>query len=83
MIFKNVSTFLQLTAETACDFISPGPSIKKIRHSQPQDIREGLTTACKLVKEVRDVLCTRLMLNSKKICFSGKKHDTWRPFYEF
>lgn len=41
--------------------LSPGPSVRKIskgkgrkkRYSQPQDIREGMTNAYHLVKEVR------------------------------
>lgn len=53
--------FIQITAETAYDMLSPGPSIRmrkklkqkgrKKRHHQPQDIREGLTNACMVVRE--------------------------------
>ncbi|XP_060533459.1 autophagy-related protein 2 homolog B isoform X2 [Cylas formicarius] len=52
---------IQITAETAYDMLSPGPSIRtkrlakqrgrKKRYHQPQDIREGLTNACMVVKE--------------------------------
>lgn len=75
MILKYTSAFLQLTAETACDFISPGPSIKKIRHSQPQDIREGLTTACKLVKEVRKDSLYMFYINFKIVILKGCKNS--------
>jgi len=44
--------------------LSPGPSLRtrrlakskerKKRYNQPQDIREGLTNACMVVKEVCD-----------------------------
>lgn len=44
---------LQITAETAYDMMSPGPSVKRIRHNQPQDFREGVAKACLLIKEVR------------------------------
>ncbi|XP_076267231.1 autophagy-related 2 isoform X1 [Rhynchophorus ferrugineus] len=53
--------YIQVTAETAYDMLSPGPSIRlkkklkhkgrKKRHHQPQDIREGLTNACIVVKD--------------------------------
>ncbi|KAI4468676.1 autophagy-related 2 isoform a [Holotrichia oblita] len=40
-----------ITAETAYDMMSPGPSVKRIRHTQPQDFREGVAKAYMLVKE--------------------------------
>ncbi|XP_066263102.1 autophagy-related protein 2 homolog B [Euwallacea similis] len=54
--------FIQYTAETAYDMLSPGPSLRtrrmqaqrknrKKRYHQPQDIREGITNACMAVKE--------------------------------
>ncbi|XP_050294529.1 autophagy-related protein 2 homolog A isoform X2 [Anthonomus grandis grandis] len=54
--------FIQITAETAYDMLSPsGPSIRtkrlakrkirRKRYHQPQDIREGLNNACIVVKE--------------------------------
>lgn len=60
MIFKNVSFhILQITAETAYDMVSPGPSVKaknrrrgKRKINRPQDIREGVTNAYYIVKEV-------------------------------
>ncbi|CAG9863843.1 unnamed protein product [Phyllotreta striolata] len=50
---------IQITAETAYDMLSPGPSVrmlarakgKRKRYHQPQDIREGMTNAILLVKE--------------------------------
>ncbi|XP_063919299.1 autophagy-related protein 2 homolog B isoform X2 [Zophobas morio] len=50
---------IQITAETAFDMLTPGPSVKinpktkvrRKRYSQPKDIREGVTNAYKLVKE--------------------------------
>ncbi|KAL3285630.1 hypothetical protein HHI36_000162 [Cryptolaemus montrouzieri] len=50
---------IQLTAETAYDMLSPGPSVRKLtrpkgkkkRYNQPQDIREGVANAYWLVKE--------------------------------
>lgn len=58
-----VSSAFKVTAETAYDMLSPGPSIKrsskgkgrKKRYSQPQDIREGMANAYQLVREVRNV----------------------------
>lgn len=60
---------IQITAETAYDMMSPGPSVrrrtrskgKKKRYSQPQDIREGVTNAFNVVKEVK-VWCLYLLL---------------------
>lgn len=54
---------LQITAETAFDMVSPGPSYRKLReisygkHSRkrlhpPKDIREGVTNALTIVREV-------------------------------
>lgn len=56
---------IQLTAETAYDMMSPGPSVRrsgrsreikskgrKKRYNQPQDIREGVANAYNVVKEV-------------------------------
>lgn len=51
----------QITAETAYDMVSPGPSVRRIRGKHkgkrkfhtPQDIREGVTNAYYIVKEVR------------------------------
>lgn len=48
------------TAETAYDMVSPGPSVRRRskghkgrrRHTQPQDIREGMANAYMVVKEV-------------------------------
>lgn len=49
---------IQITAETAYDMMSPGPSVRrrkikgqKRKYHQPQDIREGVANACLLVKE--------------------------------
>ncbi|CAH1999640.1 unnamed protein product [Acanthoscelides obtectus] len=54
---------IQITAETAYDILSPGPSVRRPvrnkggkgsrrrRYHQPQDIREGMTNAIMLVKE--------------------------------
>ncbi|KAF5280262.1 hypothetical protein FQR65_LT03070 [Abscondita terminalis] len=50
---------IQVTAETAYDMVSPGPSVRrktktkgrKKRYCQPQDIREGMANAYLLVKE--------------------------------
>ncbi|KAF5283909.1 hypothetical protein FQA39_LY04729 [Lamprigera yunnana] len=50
---------IQITAETAYDMVSPGPSVRrkskvkgrKKRYAQPQDIREGMANAYMLVKE--------------------------------
>ncbi|CAG9820878.1 unnamed protein product [Phaedon cochleariae] len=50
---------IQITAETAYDMLSPGPSVRRIakskgkrkRYHQPQDIREGMANAILLVKE--------------------------------
>lgn len=50
---------IQITAETAYDMLSPGPSVrmmartkgKRKRYNQPQDIREGMANAYSLVKE--------------------------------
>lgn len=48
-------------AETAFDMVSPGPSVRhrkhkkgsgRSRYNQPADIREGVTNAIMLVKEV-------------------------------
>lgn len=57
-----LSIHFQITAETAYDMLSPGPSIRmkrlakrkgrRKRYNQPQDIREGLMNACVVVKEV-------------------------------
>lgn len=51
--------FLQASAETLYDFLSPGPSVRQItnakkkkkNYSQPQDIREGVSNALWLFKE--------------------------------
>lgn len=56
--------FFQITAETAYDMVSPGPSVKKRakikgrkrRYTQPQDIREGMANAYLLVKEVKTIM---------------------------
>ncbi|XP_056630005.1 autophagy-related protein 2 homolog A [Diorhabda sublineata] len=50
---------IQITAETAYDMLSPGPSVRMVakskgkrkRYHQPQDIREGMTNAFMLMKE--------------------------------
>ncbi|KAJ8967901.1 hypothetical protein NQ317_015423 [Molorchus minor] len=50
---------IQITAETAYDMLSPGPSVRRIakskgrrkRYFNPQDIREGMTNAYMVVKE--------------------------------
>ena len=53
---------IQSTAETAYDMVSPGPSVRRKakgqkgrrkHYNQPIDIREGMTNAYMLVKEVR------------------------------
>lgn len=53
---------IQITAETAYDMMSPGPSVRKRKikghkrkYTQPQDIREGVANACLLVKEVNGI----------------------------
>lgn len=53
--------FIQFTAETAYDMVSPGPTVKRYRQSQkktkrkrmhrPQDIREGVANALQIVRE--------------------------------
>ena len=52
---------LKSVAETAFDMVSPGPSVRhrkhkkgsgRSRYNQPADIREGVTNAIMLVKEV-------------------------------
>ena len=50
---------LQYAAEVAYDMVSPGPSVRHKRHfqrqrraAQPADIREGVTNAYQVVKEV-------------------------------
>ncbi|XP_025831922.1 autophagy-related protein 2 homolog B isoform X2 [Agrilus planipennis] len=60
---------IQMTAETAYDMVSPGPSVKrrskakghKKRYSQPQDIREGVANAYMVVKEV--CFCLHLIIS--------------------
>ncbi|XP_037027616.1 autophagy-related protein 2 homolog B [Bradysia coprophila] len=49
---------LQITAETAYDMVSPGPSVRRLRAKRnrkrlhpPQDIREGVSNALIIVKE--------------------------------
>lgn len=52
----------QITAETAYDMVSPGPSVRmtkgrrrgKRKLHRPQDIREGVTNAYHIVKDVSD-----------------------------
>jgi hypothetical protein len=53
--------FVQITAETAYDLMSPGPSVRRGRVTRkgkrkrihpPQDIREGVANACQIVREV-------------------------------
>lgn len=53
--------YYQITAETAYDMVSPGPSVKmtkcqrrrgKRKLHRPQDIREGVTNAYFIVKDV-------------------------------
>lgn len=60
-------------AETAFDMVSPGPSVKRHRqnsskkkqnHSQPVDIREGVSNALTLMREVRLLL----LFNSLDYC---------------
>lgn len=57
---------LQITAETAYDMVSPGPSVRRIRGNRkgkrkrinpPQDIREGVTNAFHIVREVSFEIC--------------------------
>ena len=49
---------LQSAAETACDMVSPGPSVVPGRHgrhrlaNQPADLREGVANAYHMVTEV-------------------------------
>lgn len=55
---------IQTTAETAYDMVSPGPSVRSLqvkgskrrqnRYNQPSDIKEGVTNAYLLVKEVNN-----------------------------
>lgn len=54
---------LQITAETAYDMVSPGPSVRaknrrrgKRKINRPQDIREGVTNAYYIVKDVIDLI---------------------------
>ena len=60
---------IQTTAETAYDMVSPGPSVRhksrgqkgrRKRLRQPSDIREGMTNAYMLVKEVKLKFLTRV-----------------------
>ncbi|KAG5882217.1 hypothetical protein JTB14_024728 [Gonioctena quinquepunctata] len=56
---SRIIQLIQITAETAYDMLSPGPSVRRIakskgkrkRYHQPQDIREGMTNAIMLVRE--------------------------------
>uniref|UniRef100_A0A182N5K0 Autophagy-related protein 2 n=1 Tax=Anopheles dirus TaxID=7168 RepID=A0A182N5K0_9DIPT len=59
-ITTRIIHLLQITAETAYDMISPGPSIRRGRGNRkgkrkrlhpPQDIREGMSNAIQIVKE--------------------------------
>ena len=63
---------VQCTAETAYDVVSPGPSVRKRgicgqqrrkRQSQPADIREGVTNAYHVVREVSNFI-TGLLLST-------------------
>lgn len=55
---------IQVTAETAYDMLSPGPSVRRKgkakgrrkRYHQPQDIREGMTNAYNVVREVSKIV---------------------------
>ncbi|XP_055908295.1 autophagy-related protein 2 homolog B isoform X2 [Eupeodes corollae] len=59
-ITSRVIQLLQFTAETAYDMVSPGPSVRSIRHNRkgkrrrphrPQDIREGVVNAYQIVRD--------------------------------
>ncbi|XP_055377404.1 autophagy-related protein 2 homolog B isoform X2 [Condylostylus longicornis] len=59
-ITSRIIHLLQITAETAFDLVSPGPSVRRGRHNRkgkrkrphrPQDIREGVANAYQIVKE--------------------------------
>ncbi|XP_058467736.1 autophagy-related protein 2 homolog A [Malaya genurostris] len=59
-ITTRIIHLLQVTAETAYDMVSPGPSVRRGRGNKkgkrkrlhpPQDIREGMTNALQIVKE--------------------------------
>ncbi|XP_049531977.1 autophagy-related protein 2 homolog B [Anopheles darlingi] len=59
-ITTRIIHLLQITAETAYDMISPGPSIRRGRGNRkgkrkrlhpPQDIREGMSNAIQIVRE--------------------------------
>ncbi|XP_055537641.1 autophagy-related protein 2 homolog A [Wyeomyia smithii] len=59
-ITTRIIHLLQITAETAYDMVSPGPSVRRGRGNKkgkrkrlhpPQDIREGMTNALQIVKE--------------------------------
>lgn len=64
----------QVTAETAYDMLSPGPSVRRKikakgrrkRYHQPQDIREGMTNAYNVVKEVNQIFGTYIIKKSFK-----------------
>lgn len=62
----------QITAETAYDMVSPGPSVRRLRGKRnrkrlhpPQDIREGVSNALTIVKEVNDFRGFRFFLKLK------------------
>lgn len=59
-ITTRIIHLLQITAETAYDMVSPGPSVRRCRGNKkgkrkrlhpPQDIREGMTNAIQIVRE--------------------------------
>lgn len=59
-ITTRIIHLLQITAETAYDMVSPGPSVRRGRGTKkgkrkrlhpPQDIREGMTNAIQIVRE--------------------------------
>ncbi|XP_029712827.1 autophagy-related protein 2 homolog A [Aedes albopictus] len=59
-ITTRIIHLLQITAETAYDMVSPGPSVRRGRGNKkgkrkrlhpPQDIREGMTNAIQIVRE--------------------------------
>lgn len=79
---------IQSTAETAYDMVSPGPSVRqknrgqkgrRKRYSQPLDIREGMTNAYMLVKEV-NYIGSMLQQFSTKILILSTRCQTQMSF---
>lgn len=78
---------MQITAETAYDMVSPGPSVRRIRGNRrgkrkrlnpPQDIREGVSNAFHIVKEVNfQTYFFFLIFKEKKECKKKNSLGCW------